>query len=48
MKKYKIPENIREIIIEDDGVVSIIIKKLVKLQDEWKIFSERILLQEIK
>lgn len=48
-KKYKIPENTREIYLSEDGNPFIFIRKLIQTQDkQWKVIPTLVYLEEIK
>lgn len=49
MKKYKIPNNIREIVINDDGQLVYLKKELIEIKPcEWGVATSWELLEEIK
>ena len=48
MKKYRVPNNISEIIVNDDNQLVYLKKELIKIDEEWGIASSIELLEEIK
>lgn len=48
MKKYKIPNSIKEIAINDNGDLVYFKKELVKINEEWSITKSWELLEEIE
>jgi hypothetical protein len=47
MKRYKLPDNCNEV-REIEGVICVIKKVLVKIDEEWQIISQLIPLEQIK
>ena len=48
MRKFKIPENIKEIYINDMGYLVYLKKELIQINGEWKLVSSWEQLKEIK
>jgi len=48
MKKYRIPINIKEIVLNDDNQLVYFKKELIKINEEWGITTSWELLEEIK
>ena len=47
MKKYRIPKNTEELQIAE-GLPYIVIKELIKIDNEWQIIEKLVSLEEIK
>lgn len=49
MKKYKLPEKVNEILVTDNGHVFIIMKLLIKTDDNnWQVVEKTLELKEQK